>query len=138
TNDHDPTCNSTTGVAPDVVYELELPDMAVLTLNVTGFDAVHTLFDSSCTTSLACSDPPLMPQTNLAAGKYFVSVEGWSGTTTGAFTLTTGGQVASGGSCEGALFQSGVFTCQPGFVCDGPAGARTCRTECTDGIDNNG
>ena len=136
TNDHDPTCNSSIGLAPDVIYSLDLPAMATLTLNVTGFDTAHTLLDSSCTSSLVCSDPPLMTVPNLAAGRYFVSVEGWS-TTTGNFTITTGGQVAPGGSCEGVLFQNGAITCQPGFLCQGPVGARTCRTECTDGIDNN-
>jgi len=137
TNDFDPTCNSTTGLAPDVMYSIDLPAMAVLNLNVTGFDTVHTLLDSSCTSSLVCSDPALMTVPNLPAGRYFVSVEGWS-TTTGAFTITTSGQVAPGGSCEGVLFQNGAITCQPGFVCQGAVGARTCRTECTDGIDNNG
>ncbi len=85
-----------------------------------------------------CSDPQILTTSNLPGGAYFVAIEGFSGTTTGAFTIATSGQVAAGGSCEGALFQSGAFACQPGFSCGGPAGARTCRTECTDGIDNNG
>jgi hypothetical protein len=137
TNDYDPTCNSTTGLAPDVVYRIDLPPMALLNLNVLGFDTVTTLFDSSCVNPLVCSDPQLLTTSNLPGGTYFVSIEGYS-TTSGAFTLTTTGQVAPGGSCEGALFQSGAFTCTPGFVCDGVVGARTCRTQCSDGIDNNG
>jgi hypothetical protein len=140
TNDFDPTCNSATGLAPDVVYRIDLPAMAVLNLNVTGaagFNTVHTLLDSSCRNTLVCSDPPLMTATNLAAGAYFVSVEGFT-SATGAFTIDTSGQVAPRGSCEGALFQSGAITCLPGFACGGPPGARTCRTECTDDIDNNG
>ncbi len=139
TNDYDPTCNSSTGLSPDVFYELDLPGMATLNLNVTGFDTVHSLLDSTCGgTPIRCSDPPNMAVTNLAAGKYYLGVEGY-GTTTGAFTLTTTGQVAPGESCEGMLFQSGAFTCTPGHACDGPAGMRTCRTvECNDGMDNNG
>jgi large repetitive protein len=136
-NDFDPTCNAATGLAPDVIYQIDIPDMATLVFNVSGFDTVTSLFNATCSSSIACSDPQVMTNTNLAAGTYYVSIEGYS-TTSGAFTLTTSGEVAPGGSCEGVLFQNGVITCQPGFVCDGTPGARTCRTECTDGIDNNG
>ncbi len=137
-NDYDPTCNSSTGVAPDLFYQLDVPAMATLSINVTGFDTVHSLLDSTCGgTPIRCSDPALMTIPNVAAGKYFLAVDGWS-TGSGPFTITTTGQVAPGGSCEGALFQSGAFTCTSGYACVGPAGARTCSVECGDGMDNNG
>ena len=137
-NDYDPTCNAATGVSPDVLYRLDLPALSRLTLNVTGFDTVTTLLDSTCGgTPIACSDPPLMTVNNLAAGTYYATVEGFSGTTTGAYTITTGGTIAPNGSCEHPMYQNGTFTCEAGFICDGPAGARTCRTQCSDGLDNN-
>ncbi|MGN6111296.1 MAG: hypothetical protein ACTHU0_39735 [Kofleriaceae bacterium] len=139
THDYDPTCNSpTAGLSPDLLYRIELPAMKSLRLNTTGFDTATTLFDSSCGNAIACSDPAVMTVTNLAAGTYYFSVEGYSTTGVGAFTIETSGVIASGGSCEGELFAAGALACEPGFLCDGPAGARTCRTQCTDGIDNNG
>ncbi len=137
TNDHDPICNSTTGNAPDVIYSIDLPAMAAFNVGVSSsFDGVHSLLDSACTNTLVCNDFPPLVAGNLAAGKYFLSIDGWfSGS--GTFTLTVSGQIAAGGSCEGTLAQAGAITCQPGFTCDGPVGARTCRTQCTDGIDNN-
>jgi hypothetical protein len=78
-----------------------------------------------------------MALTNVAAGTYYVVVDGFS-TTASAFTLVTTGTIAAGQSCEGALVQSGAFTCQSGFACDGPVGSRTCVVaQCADGIDNN-
>ncbi len=135
-HDFTPTCNAA-NQAPDVIYQIDIPAMATLNLNVVGLDTVTSLLNAACTGSIACSDPQNMSNTNLAAGTYFVSIDGFNAAS-GAFTLTTSGQVAPGGSCEGILFQNGAITCQPGFVCDGTPGARTCRTQCTDGVDNNG
>ena len=139
-NDYRPPCaSSITHTAPDVALELDLPAMATINLNlqVTAYDTVHVLLNSSCQNPpIRCSDPTNMTHTNLPAGRYYVIVDGWS-TASGPFTLLTSGTVAPGGSCEGALFQSGAFTCAQGLTCDGPAGARTCRSECSDGIDNN-
>jgi large repetitive protein len=138
TNDYNPTCNSPTGLAPDLLYRIELPAMGVLNLNVTGFDTVTTVLDSTCAgTPIRCSDPQNLAINNLAAGTYYVTIEGY-GTTTGAFTLTTSGTIAPGGSCEGALFKSGVIACEPGVQCQGPPDARICPpTQCSDGLDNN-
>jgi large repetitive protein len=139
TNDYSPTCGSgTTHTAPDLAYQLDLPTMTTLNLNLTGFDGAHSLFDSSCAGApIACSDPSLMTRTNVPAGRYYVVIDGW-GSGSGAFTLTTTGTVAPGESCEGALFQSGAFTCASGFACSGTVGSRTCApAQCNDGIDNN-
>lgn len=137
-NDYVPYCGSSTHTAPDVVLELDIPDLETLTLDVQGFDTAHSLLDSMCSPDpIACSDPAAMTTKNLSAGRYYVVIEGW-GTTSGAWTLTTSGTVAPGGSCEGALFQAGVFTCASGLTCAGPIGSRTCQAQCSDGIDNNG
>jgi large repetitive protein len=117
-----------------------VPTMASLTLNVTGFDTVTTVLGSTCGgTPVRCSDPPSTTFTNFAGGIYYVSIEGFSGTTTGAFTLTTTGTVAPGESCEGPLFLDGAFTCTTGYACSGPVGSATCVVaQCNDGMDNNG
>ena len=138
-NDYTPTCGSTTAhVAPDLALQLELPAMATLSLNVTGFDSAHSLLNATCGGApVACSDPANMALTNLSAGTYYVVIDGFS-TGNGPWTLTTSGTVLPGQSCEGALFQAGAFTCTTGFACAGPAGARTCMVaQCNDGIDNN-
>jgi hypothetical protein len=140
-NDFTPTCGTTgTHTAGDVALQLDLPaTMATLKLNVTGFDTAVALLDSTCGgTALACSDPPLMSLTNVAGGTHYLVIDGFS-TATGAWTLNTSGTVAANGSCEGALFQSGAFTCTDGFACSGTPGARTCApAACNDGIDNDG
>ncbi|MBA3395957.1 MAG: hypothetical protein H0T89_25220 [Deltaproteobacteria bacterium] len=138
-NDYAPTCgSSTTHTAPDLAYQLDLPAMATLTLNVTGFDSTHSLLDATCGgTPVACSDPALMTRTNVPAGTYYLVIDGFS-SGNGAFTLTTSGTVAVGGSCEGALFQSGAFTCTSGHACAGASGSRTCVLAlCNDGLDND-
>ncbi len=140
-NDFHPTCGTTgTHTAPDLAYRIELPGtMATLKLDLGAYTSgVHALLNSTCGgTPVACSDPAVMSLTNVAAGTYFVVVDGFS-TTASAFTLTTSGTIAAGQSCEGALVQSGAFTCQSGFACDGPIGSRTCVVaQCADGIDNN-
>lgn len=138
-NDFKPSCASSTHNAPEVVYRLDVPNMATLNLEVSGFDMATSLLPASCgKPEIACSDPNLMTRTNVPAGTYFVVVDGWS-TASGAFTLTTSGKVAAGGSCEGQLFQAGVFTCADGYTCGGTVGSRTCvPVACADGADNDG
>ena len=138
-NDYTPVCGSTTHSAPDQAFELTVPALATLSLNLVGFDTAHTLLDATCGgTPIACSDPALMTRTNVPAGTYYVIVDGYS-TASGPWTLTTSGTVAPGGSCEGALFQSGAFTCSDGYACAGPIGSRTCApTVCNDMMDNDG
>ena len=139
-NDVNPTCASSGGSGPDVVMQLDLPQLSSLHLDLnTSYDSVHELLGASCGgAALACSDPQNMTLASLAAGTYFLVVDGFFDDSAGAFTLDVSGEVAPGGSCEGALFQSGALTCANSLVCDGPAGHRTCRSECSDGIDNNG
>ncbi len=142
-NDYTPTCGTTAShSAPDLALQIDLPEMATLDLKLAGFTSrVHALLDATCGgTPLACNSLSTgsIAMTHLAAGTYYVVIDGIS-TTSGAWTLTTSGTVAPGQSCEGALFQSGAFTCASGYVCAGPIGARTCAPSlCNDGLDNNG
>jgi hypothetical protein len=140
TNDVAPTCTTGTQTTPDVALQLEIPAMARLSIDVTGITDVTSLFGASCSgTPIACSDPTPMLVTDVAAGTYYVVIDGKGTLSGGAWTLTTTGVVAPGGSCEGTLFAAGAFTCGYGTTCSGAPGSRTCAlTECTDGIDNNG
>jgi hypothetical protein len=114
--------------------------MALLRFNLTGFAPAYSLLNSTCGgTPLACNTSQGTPisLTNVAAGTYYVMIDGFS-THNGPWTLTTTGTVTPGQSCEGALFQSGAFTCSVGYACKGMAGSRTCQVAlCSDGIDNN-
>jgi hypothetical protein len=117
-NDHTPICGSISShTAPDVVWQLDVPNMQSLRLNLAGFDGAHSLLDAGCSSPpIACSDPSLMTVTNLAAGRYHVVIDGW-GSGSGPYTLATTGVIAPGGSCEGPLFASGAFTCPSGQTC---------------------
>jgi hypothetical protein len=139
TNDYTPSCASSSHTAPDLAYRLDVPAMATLNLDLSGFDGAHALLNNTCGgTAIACSDPNLMTRTNVAAGTYYVVVDAWS-SGSGPFTLTTSGTVAVGASCEGALFQSGAFTCTSGYACGGTPGSRTCiLAACNDTTDNDG
>ncbi len=144
-DDYEQQCGSGGGV--DVLYTLNLPPMATLTLDTedSAIDTVLTLLPSTCAEpNLDCDDDggnstgaSLLSFTNLSAGTYIIAVDGFDETELGAYNLHVSGTIGAGGSCEGALFAAGVITCQAGFTCDGTAGARTCRTQCSDGIDNN-
>jgi large repetitive protein len=141
-NDYVPTCGSSTHTAADVALQLNLPaTMATLNLNLdnSSFDFAHSLLNSTCGgTPIACSDGALMARTNVAAGTYYVVIDGWSGAS-GPFSLTTTGTIAPGGSCESPLVTAGAFTCTSGNVCAGPTGAKTCIPAlCNDTIDNDG
>ncbi len=133
------TCSSSSSTAPDRTFRLDLPATTTLALNTTGFDTATQLLNSTCGgTPLACSDPALMTVPNLAAGTYYFVVDGWSTTSSGAFSINVSGKIANGGSCEGALAQAGALTCGAGFACKGNVGSRTCRVaQCNDNLDNN-
>jgi len=141
TNDAEPSCAGPTGSGPDVALQLDLPKLDSLTLDLlAAHDTVHALYDASCGPAgeLVCRDPLALSTVNLPAGRYFLIVDGYFPTSAGDFMLTTHGVVSPTGSCEGALFASGALTCAAGTTCSGPPGARTCRAQCSDGIDNNG
>jgi hypothetical protein len=142
TSDFDPTCAFDTGV-PDLTYMLDLPGLQSLNIDVQAAGGawypVAELLNSTCGgTALVCNYPPIS-KTNVAAGKYFVVVDGDSTTDFGPFTLSVSGTIKPGASCEKPLAVSGALVCAAGYACKGTMGSRTCQAaQCNDGIDNDG
>jgi hypothetical protein len=140
TNSLTPTCGSSAHTAPERVHLLNLP-VPVTTLQVdlvASFDAATSLLDGTCGTTLQCSDPNSFTRTNVPAGSYAISVDGWSAAT-GAYTLNVVGEVAANGACVPALVTSGLLRCATGSSCGGTAGAETCQpAACNDAIDADG
>jgi hypothetical protein len=136
-----PLCSTSgTHTAPDRTYRMDLPAMSSLHLdtNDANFDATLLLLGASCAgPPIACRDSETIDLTNQPAGAYFVVVDGYAAGF-GTYTLNVSGKIANGGSCEGALAQSGAISCNTGFTCKGPAGSRTCQSGlCGDGLDND-
>jgi hypothetical protein len=134
------TCTFATGV-PDQTWRLDVPALDSLSLDLTtggsSWFGEMALLNSTCTgTAIACSSS--IAQTNVAAGTYFVVVDGDSATDYGPYTIAVAGTIKNGASCESPLAQSGALTCHVGYACKGTAGSRTCQhAQCSDGIDNN-
>ena len=145
TDDYMASCAFGTG-APDLTYELDLPATTSLSVDVEDpsftFFPEFALLGKTCTApELGCSSFTPITQTNLAAGQYYIVVDGDGGPppTMGPFTITVSGTIANGASCEGALAQSGALTCGPTATCKGTAGSRTCQpAKCSNGIDDDG
>lgn len=141
TDDLRPTCLSSfvTHSAPDLTYRLDVPALATLSIDQVGsLDEVLVLLNSTCGgTPLGCADFPPIELTNVAAGTYYLVVDGYD-TDNGAFTLSVNGTIQNGASCESPLFESGALACGSGHACKGTAGARTCQPAlCGDGLDND-
>ena len=150
TNDYTPVpgsinghvCSTTgTHTAPDRVVQLDLPatQSLQLRLNPVVFDSSHSLLSASCSGApIDCSDNAIMnPINGLAAGRYYVVIDGYS-TAAGTFTLNVTGTIANGQSCESPFFAPDGLQCNAGYTCKGTAGSRTCApAECNDGLDNN-
>ncbi|HSN29148.1 MAG TPA: hypothetical protein VLT45_22825, partial [Kofleriaceae bacterium] len=127
-------------------YEVTVPKLTAFTYQAKdpndNFYPYSALLGATCGgTELACvnyySDPTSVGP--LAAGTYFIVVDGDYSSDFGPFTLSVSGTIAGGQSCESPLAVSGALTCAPGYVCSGTPGARTCTPgACNDGIDNNG
>jgi hypothetical protein len=134
-------CQDDDSTAPDHTYSLQLPALKSLTIDGdSDFDGVLVMLDSTCGgTELACQDGELITKQNVAAGNYFVVIDGWTDDEVGTTTLTVSGVIQNGGSCEVPLAQNGALTCGAGFTCSGTPGSRTCRPAiCHDGLDNDG
>ena len=139
-NDVHPTCSSSSEAAPDHTFSLQLP--ALKSLSIVGsssFDGVLALYDSTCGGApLSCQDGENISLQDVAAGNYFLVIDGYS-TGSGTTTLTVSGVIQNGGSCESPLAQNGALVCASGFACAGTPGSRTCRpAACNDGRDNDG
>ncbi|MEZ4402634.1 MAG: hypothetical protein R3B06_21615 [Kofleriaceae bacterium] len=140
TNDHRPTCGSTTNTAPDVVHyiDLQVPVQTLTITTVNTWDSAISVLDSTCGTSLACADPNTLTLTAVAPGAYGIVMDGW-GTGSGAYTMTIRGDLTAGADCEDPLVASGVLLCPSGYACQGTAGSRTCQPAgCNDGTDDDG
>jgi hypothetical protein len=132
TDDFIATCQMNTA-SPDVSYLLTLPvgvtSLAVDT-NTSGWDTVLTLDGPDCATPLlACDDDSGTPgnesaftATNLAAGDYIITVDGYLGASS-PFQLHVAGVAVAGASCTSPLFAAGVLSCATGETCT----AGTCQ-----------
>ncbi|MBK9029818.1 MAG: hypothetical protein IPL61_00495 [Myxococcales bacterium] len=135
-----PTCGSTSHTAPERVHLLTLPvPVTTLSVNLTSsFDAATSLLDNTCGATLQCSDPNAFTRTNVAAGTYAISVDGWS-TGSGTYTLNVVGDVALSARCDPAMVTAGLLRCPAGAACAGAAGAEICvPAACNDAIDADG
>ncbi len=121
------TTGSTDSFAPlctsggaERVYLLTLP-VPVTTLvidseNSALFDTVLTVRDSTCGSELACDDDmgtgnwSLITMSNVAAGTYAITIEGFFGAI-GGYAVNVRGTVAAGQACTHPLFTSGVLRC---------------------------
>ncbi|CAN5343430.1 hypothetical protein BH11MYX1_BH11MYX1_50170 [soil metagenome] len=146
-NDVTPACGSTTTyMAPDKTYRLDIPALSSLTITTTpSFDALTTLYGATCGgtpiggTSVGCQDTSNIVEANLAAGSYYIVVDGYFTDAVGAFTFTVAGKIAANGKCEGTLATAGALTCSTGYACAGTVGTKTCQpAACNDGVDNDG
>ncbi|MDB4959212.1 MAG: cell surface receptor domain protein [Myxococcales bacterium] len=141
TDDYLASCAFGTG-GKDLTYQLALPSLTSLTIDVS--DPTFNFFPDAALLAASCGAPELacssstITQGALAAGNYYLMVDGDDAGSFGSFTIAVSGQIAGGQSCESPLAQSGALTCSSGFVCKGTAGSRICApTECNDGSDNN-
>jgi hypothetical protein len=146
-NDVSPACGSTTSEAGlDKTYRIDLPALQSLTINTApSFDAITSLYGASCMgtpiggNAVGCEDTSDIVETNLAAGSYYIVVDGYFSDQFGTFTLNVSGKIAANQSCESPLVTAGALSCGNGYACKGTVGSRTCQpARCSDGIDNDG
>jgi hypothetical protein len=114
-------------VASDVTLALKLPvPVVTLVVDTIGsvYDTVLTMHDTHCATELGCDDDSggslksLITLSNLSAGNYSITVDGYT-TANGAFTLNVLGTVAAQTACASPLFAAGVLACPAGTTCTG-------------------
>lgn len=142
TDDIHATCAFGTG-GPDLTYQLDVPALSSLDISIdtgtTFWSADIELLSTTCTTNAsdACNYSAIS-QTNVAAGTYYLLVDGDDSTQAGAFTLNVSGKIENGQSCESPLAQSGALKCNTGYACSGTMGSRTCQAaKCSNGIDDD-
>jgi cysteine-rich repeat protein len=129
------TC-ATGGGAPDAVFELTLAGDAnvfaqVQPLQPFAWDAVIALLDSSCSPlgmgELACDNDLNNDEflETLAAGTYYIVVDGSGGADFGQYSLTVDIQeiLPQGSPCDPTEADN---VCEPGLLCLGPMGMETC------------
>ncbi|MGE3454747.1 MAG: hypothetical protein AB7O24_06535 [Kofleriaceae bacterium] len=139
-DDVSPTCADTTSGA-DLAYGLELPALSALQVRIdSSFFAAVVLLGETCSApELTCELGSAFELTDVAAGNYFLVIDGYDDIEYGTFTLHVTGTIEPGASCEGDLAASGALACGPGYACKGPSEGRTCQQAlCVDGLDNDG
>ncbi len=118
-NNFTPTCQGLNGA--EVPFALTLPvPVQTLTIDTEGStpltDTILMFMDQSCGMQLQCDDDSgtgflsLITRANVAAGTYFILVDGYNGQQ-GGFTLNVTGTVAAGQACTSPLFASGLLRC---------------------------
>jgi len=128
----------------DLTYQLAVPKLTALSIAVTdpndSFFPDYALYGASCGgTALDCESSDPIALGAVAAGDYYLVVDGDDDTQYGTFQIAVAGTIANGASCESLLAQSGALACATGYACKGTMGSRTCqKAQCSDGIDNNG
>src|SRR5690606_30474972 len=88
------------------------------------YDSIQALLVESCEQpALTCTDfNTELSFASLAAGRYFLVVDGFFDDEEGNFTLKVSGEIVPGGSCETPLFDSGALVCADGLTCQGVPG----------------
>ncbi len=134
THDFTPGCR-TTSTSPEIVHEITFPgelQSLTVTTDGSGFDTVLYMRAGDCSAvDLVCDDDggtglqSLFTQNNVAAGLYFIFVDGYSsaGTSFGAYTLGITGVIKAGQACDMTQISAGILSCFPGTTCT----AGTCQ-----------
>lgn len=126
TDDFVPECNGS-NTAKDRVYRLVVPgNLTSLAIDTEGsdLDTVVSLRAADCTSDeLACDDDggegtgdSLISLTGVAAGVYYLFVDGYSGNS-GAYNLHVHGVIANGQPCNATQVESGLWSCAGGGTC---------------------
>jgi large repetitive protein len=127
TDDFQPECNSLNS-ARDRAYRMVVPgNLNTLSIDTNGsnLDTVLTIRSGDCTSDeLACDDDggtgvqSLISMTDVAAGVYYVVVDGFS-SSSGAYTLHVHGVIANGQPCNATQVTNGLWSCAGGGTCTG-------------------
>ena len=131
-NDSVPSCNGTNS-APDIAHGIVFPG-ALSSLNVntitstTTFDTVLSMRPDDCLTGLpeVCDDDSdtmgsgtqsELILSSVAAGLYFIYVDGFGSTNSGDYVLNISGVIAPGQACDAAQVTAGIVACTAGETC---------------------
>lgn len=120
----------------DLTFQVDLPAVTSVTMGTLGGnDAVISLYDASCGGGVvACDDEggstfgdALFTAGPLAAGTYYLVVDGYTSSAAGPGQLVISGTLAQGASCELNKTLNGALTCPAAHPCSGTAGSKTCQ-----------
>lgn len=129
TNDFTPSCSTFSTGKNDIVHTLSFPgsleSLQIDTENSSLDTVLYIKQDDCAQADLACDDDggvsslsSLISLTNVAAGNYFIVVDGFGSSTGGApYNLNISGVIAAGQACDAAQVSAGLFTCSGGGAC---------------------